>query len=42
MSSRIVIARLKLVYAGSRQAGGGSCTFDTFLTVISVYAPMYL
>ena len=41
VSSRIVTARLKLASAGLRQAGGMRCSFDLFLTVISVYAPTF-
>ena len=37
VSSRIATARLKLVTAGLRQAGGGRCSSDMFLMVISVY-----
>ena len=39
VSSRIVSARVKLASAVQRQAGGGRCSFDIFLTVISVYLP---
>ena len=40
-SSRIVSARLKLVSAAQRQAGGCRCSSDIFLTVISVYPPTF-
>ena len=39
--SRIITARLKLASAGIRPAGGGRCSSDMFLTVISVYAPIF-
>ena len=39
VSSRIVIAWLKLASVGSRQEGGGRCSCEAFLTVVSVYAP---
>ena len=39
MSSRIVSARVKLASAVQRQAGGGRCSSDIFLTVITVYLP---
>ena len=39
VSSRIVLARLKLVHTGKRRPGGSRETSDTFVTVLSVYAP---
>ena len=41
VSSRIVTARLKLASVGMRQAGGGRCSSDIYLTVISAYAPTF-
>ena len=38
---KIVTAWLKLASVGLRQAGGGRCSCDLFLTVISVYAPTF-
>ena len=39
VSSRIVLARLKLAGCGQRQPGGSRARSSTFVTVISVYAP---
>ena len=39
VSSRIVTARLKLARLGQRMIGGSRERSDTFVTVISVYAP---
>ena len=39
ISSRIVIARLKLAGRGQRQPGGSRERSSTFVTVITVYAP---
>ena len=39
VSSRIVTARLKLARLGQRMIGGSRERSDTFVTVISAYAP---
>ena len=39
VSSRIVTTRLKLARRGQKIPGGSRETHDTFVTVISVYAP---
>jgi len=40
-SSRIVAAQLKLASVGLRQARGGRCSSDIYLTVISAYVPTF-
>ena len=39
VSSRVIIARLKLSRAGQRRPGGSRETRSSFLSVVSVYAP---
>ena len=41
VSSRIVSARLKIASVGMRQAGGGGCYSDIFLTVVRACAPTF-
>ena len=39
VSSRIVTARLKSMSVGQRRAGGSRETRNTYITVVSAYAP---
>ena len=39
VSSRVVMARLKVVHSGQRRLGGSRETSSTYLSVVSVYAP---
>ena len=39
VSSRVVMARLKVVCGGQRRPGGSRETSSTYLSVVSVYAP---
>ena len=39
VNSRIITARLKLAKSGQRQPGGSRETTDSYMTVVSVYAP---
>ena len=39
VSSRVVMARLKVVHHGQRRPGGSRETGNTYLSVVSAYAP---
>ena len=39
VSSRIIMARLKLISVGQRRAGGSRETKSTYISILSVYAP---